>query len=1216
MKYIAILLVLVLSGFSAGSTVYFDLDDSYIVSGNWNTVSDWTEGVHVIDAIDSDGNQTAVSLNCADGFAMYNSSGESAVTAYPTEAGMDSFYLSYSNSYAKIQIGGLTEGQSYDFTFFGSRASSGPRALDISIGGTQVTLDAAYNISDTVTINGVVAPSSGIVQISVSLSSGSSYGYLGVIEINGNFAAPQIQPEGIFVAPWGLDSNPGTYNWPKATMSGAFDAVADYKQTNGLPVGGLDVNFRGGHYYFTSTAFADSSIDGEAGKPVTFKPYNDEEVIFDGSVEINSSDFSLVTDQSVLGRLGDNAAGNVYGCYISESSLRDQLSNVNSVVDLDGKMAQVSRYPNVGNSHIDSVIDAGEIYAVGRTPGDPPTYSMSDPIGAEFTIQETDAAEWELEYQSVQKAVLTGYLANDWYKESHTIASINSGAVKLLEYSRYEINSSGARRFYVLNLMCELDSEGEWYFDESANILYVWPYEPITSQTDIGVWNGPEFLKIYCSYVNFEDFIIQGTTQGASGSGMITFYAGDNVKFTGCTFRNTSRPAVSFMSDCTTTNSGVVGCDFYDASSHLNIYGGVADENEITAAGNYAINCHFTQVQARDYLGRVYFRGVGNIFRNNLIHNLPDDPVKAGGYDNVFELNEIFNCGFESGDGGAIYWSAGMESYGNIFRNNFLHHLMCTPGLHPKGGMYPDQLDAGDTFQQNVFYKAAHRAILLNGGAGHRVEANVFLQGCIGLYQTESYAQGAYDDIPLYDNGTLTRGDVGDYIWRTEQVVGVEGWNSEPWLSHFPLFATVMNQEMMRFWPIENYFNDNMFYGNTDSNLQYRFTSSSVTTDFASLPSYVSASDNRNITLDVFVDPSKLNFKFVDNAPLWAPAIPFDNIGLYVGDGRTSVPNKNTYRSLIKENFAARPSYDESASYNPATINSLVYYNTGELLMNLPDADFNSDGIVNMLDYSVLGSEWQRSDEEFQWNVFDFDTFTLGELTAQQGWEAKSTIDVVATSDDGLYTAGRALKDSNYGDDWPRADQNGIDLGIDTSQCDMIKISFDVREGTNPSEGTTLYSARLFLRNGATSNYSPSFGISAGKVALRPEGEQGDTIEGNNLAGSAYYGADKYWEKGDWLRITLILDGETYRNATLEIKNLSKGGTDIPTGIANIDVGRDIGSDASLWNRPTFRLSGSYNTYVDNIITAGEIKFVPVADVTLDGSVDIDDLAELAAQWL
>ena len=1128
-------------GVSNAASVLFDLNGSYTVpGGTWNTVSSFGTGVHVVNAVDSAGNATSVAFNCVDDFIAASTGGDPGVTAYPYEAGVDSFYVSYLNPTAKILIGGLTPGQSYDFKFFGSRASSGPRMVDVTIGSVTVTYDATYNTSNVAVINNVIAGGSGVVAIEAKVSavSGNNYGYLGVIEVVGTFAAAEPAEPGIFVAPDGDDSYPGTKSFPLATLTGARDKIrqmrgggindaaemtlsawiypdvnsgyigvlsssgdyfalnivetgAGYKidfRANGaalysadnichngqwshlagvwksgqmhklylngvevasnsspatgavnsdtwylasdrlidnryfngqikgayvwdralsvseiaeltgtqpasveaeavyshaeltdfsgdndyallepdigpLPDGGVTVYFREGRYYFNNTTTLSLLDSGTADNPIIYKAYQDEEVIFDGSVVIDSSGFSIVSDQLVLDRMGNGAAGNVYGCYISDSSLRSQLSKVLAVLDLDGRMAQVSRYPNVGNCHIASVLDEGAIYTQGRTPGDPPTYDMDNPIGAEFTLVETNAARWETEFATVKKAQLTGYLDNDWYKETHRIADVNLGVIKLLEYSRYGVSSTGARRLYVLNFLCELDSPGEFYFDESANMLYVWPYEPITAESNVGVWNGPEFLKLYCSYVNFEDLVIQGTTlASASGTGMITFYSGDNVKFSGCTFRNTSRPAVSFMGDCTSTNSGIIGCDLYDAAMHLGLYGGIANATEITPAGNYAINCHFTQVQSRDYSGRIYARGVGNIFRNNLIHNLPDNPILNGGNDNIIELNEVFNCGFESGDGGAMGWGAAMWSYGNVFKHNFLHHLMCTPGFHARGGMYPDQLDAGDTFEENVFYKAAHRAILLNGGAGHSVLRNVFLNGYIGIYQTEAYAQSSYDDIPLYDNGTLTRGDVGDYIWRTEQVVGTNGWNNEPWLSHYPMFALIMNQSMMRFWPIESYFIGNLFYGNIESNFQYRYSSSSFTTDIDSTPSYIHKSDNQDISIELFEDPDSLNFKFNEPRPSYAPDIPFGNVGLYIGDGRKRMPDKKLYRRIVKDHFKGRASYDPSIAYDPATINGLMYWNSGQIMMNLENAgDFDGDSKVNLSDFPYLAKCWQES---------------------------------------------------------------------------------------------------------------------------------------------------------------------------------------------------------------------------------------------------------------
>lgn len=91
---------------------------------------------------------------------------------------------------------------------------------------------------------------------------------------------------------------------------------------------------------------------GEAGKTITYKPYENEQVIFDGSTALSSADFSLVTDPAELARMGAGADGKVYRLLVSDSSVQTQLSSVYAVLDLDGKMARVSRYPNVGNCHI------------------------------------------------------------------------------------------------------------------------------------------------------------------------------------------------------------------------------------------------------------------------------------------------------------------------------------------------------------------------------------------------------------------------------------------------------------------------------------------------------------------------------------------------------------------------------------------------------------------------------------------------------------------------------------------------------------------------------------------------------------------------------------------------------------------------------------------------------------------------------------------------
>ena len=379
------------------------------------------------------------------------------------------------------------------------------------------------------------------------------------------------------------------------------------------------------------------------------------------------------------------------------------------------------------------------------------------------------------------------------------------------------------------------------------------------------------------------------------------------------------------------TDNGVISCDIYDVSKHINVSGG--DTPTLTPAGNYAVNCNFTQIQATDFKGGVSIEGVGNVFGNNLVHNLISHPVHLSGNDHIMELNEVFNNGIEVGDGGNMGSGACMWSYGNVYRHNFLHNLYCLPEAHPRGGIYPDDLDAGDTITENIFYKCAHRAVLLNGGAGQMVSKNVFINGYIGIYNTAAWSEGIYNDKAKYDSGELKRGDKCDHIWRTEQVVGKKGWNKPPWSTKYPLFKKIMNQEKMRFWPIECKFKDNLFCGNK---YNFQFRTGWGKDDLADVHTidYIETTGSREIKMDVFVDSENMDFRFkkVPEAK-GLPDIPFEKIGLYADEFRKTVPDKKAYRSAINERFKDRPSFDENAKYDPNTINEFIYFNTGKLLI-------------------------------------------------------------------------------------------------------------------------------------------------------------------------------------------------------------------------------------------------------------------------------------------
>ncbi|MCP4642214.1 MAG: right-handed parallel beta-helix repeat-containing protein [bacterium] len=700
------------------------------------------------------------------------------------------------------------------------------------------------------------------------------------------------------------------------------------KDQGTLPDGGVTVWIRGGTYLFDTTLSLGAEDSGSEGAPVVYRASVGEEVVFDGSNPIDAAAFQRVEDEETLERLCPVARGHVVRVPIGDADMVQALAGSGTRLSIDGRMMQLAQFPNVGYCHIDEILDPGAVYAHGRTLGDVPKYSMEAPVGGVFTIAEEPSGDWSAEFRRAQRARVRGYLSYDWYREGHRIASIQDGAIKLLEYSRYGVlgREKIPRRLVVLNLLCELDQPGEWYFDEEERVLFLWPFEPMHAGTRLGYWSGPAFAVLNdASHIIIRDLTVQCTT---AGDGMIVVKGGADNLVAGCTLRNSTRTGVVLSGG---TGNGMVGCDLYDLGSHLVLAGG--DLKTLTAAGNYARNNHLTQVESRDLYGRVRVHGVGNAFQNNLLHNFVGQPITIGGNDHLFERNEIFNVGIEEGDGGAMYSGAQMWSYGNVYRHNFLHHLMCVPQAHPRGGIYPDDLDAGDTIVENVFYKAAHRAVLLNGGAANTASHNIFIRGHIGIYCTEAWARGIIEAQPKYDSGELKRGDKTDHIWRTEQVVGKEGWNKPPWSAKYPLFKKVMSQPDRRFYPIECTVSHNLFCENTQNTAFRRGWHDKGLVAIEEID-YVEAANNREIPFTAFVDPGCLDFRFREGArPGDFPEIPFGTIGLYADEYRTHVPEKVAYRRAIAEKWDERKSYDEEALYVPKTVNETVYFNTGKLVL-------------------------------------------------------------------------------------------------------------------------------------------------------------------------------------------------------------------------------------------------------------------------------------------
>jgi len=418
-----------------------------------------------------------------------------------------------------------------------------------------------------------------------------------------------------YVSPDGVDSNDGTKSRPAYSLAKIKDRIEKFVELKGYPEDGITVWIKGGNYKLDRTLALGSKFSGKVEKPIIFKAYNGK-AVFNAGKKIDITSARLINDKSVLPRLNPAAKGKVYGLEVNDAKLRGMLANSGVRLTFNGKMMNLARYPNVGYGHIDKIFDKGAIYISGRTFGPRPTYSMDKPAGGVFSVLNKDISPWKSEFSRVKKATSTGYFAYDWHKRSYKVASIGDDKITLLEHSPYGMLNVEKipRRFVMRNLLCELDATGEFYYDDKLNILFFWPYSNDVSNSSLSTWPGVSFAQLNgVENVRIENLIIEGVARGGA---VISINNCKNVGVAGCIIRNCSVSAVVINGG---SNCGIRSCDIYDVPHHLTLSGG--NVKKLIPAGNYAINNHFTQVQATDYYGRIKIGGVGLIFRNNLVHN-------------------------------------------------------------------------------------------------------------------------------------------------------------------------------------------------------------------------------------------------------------------------------------------------------------------------------------------------------------------------------------------------------------------------------------------------------------------------------------------------------------------------------------------------------------------------------------------------------------------
>lgn len=505
----------------------------------------------------------------------------------------------------------------------------------------------------------------------------------------------------LYISVSGSDRNTGlSKNSPLKTLSAVNSKIISCRKN--YPDRHINVYFMGGVYYI------DTFNNLDNGSDITFQPYGGEEVVLKGSILLDNGRFKKVTDEKVLSKLSNNAVGNIYQMdlydkfsYFDEPETADHGNDNPSYYSLfkNDSEQTLARYPNEGYM----------------------TAEVENAQEGSIRVPEEKARLWAGAEQTIR---LNGYLCWDWCYIRNYIKNIDTEkstiSFELNRTCSAEVNK--VNKFYVNDLIEELDAEGEWYIDRAKKILYYYPLNGVISsdQYEISSLKTPIMRFYNGKNITFKDLNFENTKECA-----VLLLDSEDILFDNCSFKNIGKTAIEAER---VSNMTVNGCSFYNmAVRGITLNGG--DSDMLVSGNNVIVNNTFEkmgQVQ-RSYAGAVNIIGDGNIVANNKMTDMPHVAVQFVGTTNKIIYNDISKTCRDSGDMGAIYSGRSLVYRGNDIAYNYIHDIVSEwSDYEVIPGIYLDDRLSGISVFGNVI-KNAKQGIFVGAGSDNCIHDNIFL---------------------------------------------------------------------------------------------------------------------------------------------------------------------------------------------------------------------------------------------------------------------------------------------------------------------------------------------------------------------------------------------------------------------------------------------------------------------------------------------------------
>ncbi len=574
---------------------------------------------------------------------------------------------------------------------------------------------------------------------------------------------PQKDPEVkygqiFYVAVDGSDTNEGTKESPLATLFGAMAKVREYKSANGLPENGIKVEFAAGVYKITETIKFTPEDSGEDGKPIVYAAADGAEVIFDGGVTLNPSDFKPVNDEFKANLLTEEAKNSVLEIDLIAAG----------VGDLEEFQVPAAEYINVPYAEYATIDWTNVLYVnnatqtVARWPNG--EYNKGkivkgwDGNTTSLSVPSEKAALWE-KYDDIHAR---GFYSSCWttcYTDLAKADAATSSVAVATEYSEEE-----TKDYYFFNIPCELDEPGEYYIDPAADKLYYWPCENFENAKISLSRNTGWFAEFdNCDYITFDGVIIENLVSGGICGTASDFTVVNSIircLSNGGIYLSGDRHTIK---DCEICHVGYQG---------ITLNGGdkVTKRDADTVISNNYIH-DFGEVYPTPARG-IRLDGCGFLVAHNEIYNAPHEAINSEAADCVIEYNNIYNVSSEVPDSGAVYSGAAYNQGGSLYRYNYIHDIVGRAGRSAGNGIYIDDTECFRTAYANILVNISGNGFALGGGRNLTIYNNVLVNtnGVSLDKRGEEWYPGSQI---VYPNARLWKPmadvDLFDSVWKYAQ---------------------------------------------------------------------------------------------------------------------------------------------------------------------------------------------------------------------------------------------------------------------------------------------------------------------------------------------------------------------------------------------------------------------------------------------------------------